>query len=181
MTDDAPKEHRQDGVGEPDTLDRLWTPHRMAYIKGESKPSDGTAETCPFCRVPTLSDEDGLIVHRGTDCFVVLNLYPYAPGHLMACPYRHVADYTELPHKELRPEQLMSIGQPQRDQIENQVAEQVAVELINRLPRSPQEFEQFINRGYDLAQHMSWDAVARDYVIPGILRAAKAQRLRQIA
>jgi hypothetical protein len=75
----------------------------------------------------------------------------------------------------------MSIGQPQRDQIENQVAEQVAVELINRLPRTPQEFDAFINRGYDLAQHMSWDAVARDYVIPGILRAAKAQRLRQIA
>ena len=55
------------------------------------------------------------------------------------------------------------------------------MELINRLPRTPAEFEQFINRGYDLAQHMSWDAVARDYVIPGILRAAKAQRLRQIA
>ncbi|HET7735074.1 MAG TPA: HIT domain-containing protein [Nocardioidaceae bacterium] len=90
------EEHRQDGVGEPDALDRLWTPHRMAYIKGESKPSDGTAGACPFCRVPTLSDEDGLIVHRGQDCFVVLNLYPYAPGHLMACPYRHVADYTEL-------------------------------------------------------------------------------------
>jgi hypothetical protein len=57
----------------------------------------------------------------------------------------------------------------------------VANELIKRLPRSPQEFEQFINRGYDLAAHMSWDAVARDYVLPGIMRAARAQRLRQIA
>ena len=37
------------------------------------------------------------------------------------------------------------------------------------------------DRGYDLAQHMSWDAVARDYVLPGINRAAKAQRLAQIA
>ncbi|QLQ10726.1 MAG: HIT domain-containing protein [Nocardioidaceae bacterium] len=86
----------QDGVGEPDTLDRLWTPHRLAYIKGENKPTDGTAEACPFCRIPTLGDKDGLIVHRGESCFVVLNLYPYSPGHLMVCPFRHIADYTEL-------------------------------------------------------------------------------------
>ena len=90
----------QYGVGEPDSLDRLWTPHRMAYITGENKPADGTPETCPFCRIPTLSDDEGLIVHRGEHCFVVLNLYPYAPGHLMVCPYRHVADYTELTPEE---------------------------------------------------------------------------------
>src|SRR5256714_9446619 len=92
-----------------------------------------------------------------------------------------VADYTELTRKDLRPEQLMSIGQPQRDEIEHIVAEKVANELINRLPRSPQELCQFINRGHDLAAHMSCDAVARDYVLPGIMRAARAQRLRQIA
>jgi hypothetical protein len=92
-----------------------------------------------------------------------------------------VADYTELSRPDLRPEQLMSIGQPQRDEIENVVAERTAKELLNRLPRTPEEFEQSIARGYDLASHMSWDAVARDYVLPGILRAAKAQRLRQIA
>lgn len=86
----------QDGVGEPDGLDRLWTPYRMAYIRGESKPADGTPETCPFCRVPTLSDEAGLMVHRGESAFVVLNLYPYGPGHVMVCPYRHVADYPDL-------------------------------------------------------------------------------------
>jgi ATP adenylyltransferase len=90
----------QDGVGEPDALDRLWTPHRMAYITGENKPSDGTTETCPFCRIQTLPNEEGLVVHRGSDCYVVLNLYPYAPGHLMICPYRHVADYTDLSPEE---------------------------------------------------------------------------------
>jgi ATP adenylyltransferase len=90
----------QDGVGEPDDLDRLWTPHRMAYIRGQDKPVDATAGECPFDRVPTLSDEDGLMVHRGTLAFVVLNLYPYAPGHLMVCPYRHVADYTETTDEE---------------------------------------------------------------------------------
>ena len=87
---------RQDGVGEPDDLERLWTPHRMAYIKGENKPTDATSGECPFCRIPTLEDREGLVVHRGEATYVVLNLYPYSPGHLMVCPYRHVADYTDL-------------------------------------------------------------------------------------
>lgn len=86
----------QDGLGEPDELDRLWTPHRMAYIRGENKPADGGPGECPFCRVPTLPDEDGLIVHRGELAYAVLNLYPYNSGHLLVCPYRHVADYTDL-------------------------------------------------------------------------------------
>ena len=90
----------QDGAGVPDELERLWTPHRMAYIRGENKPSDGTSDECPFCRIPTLDDEAGLLVHRGATTYVVLNLYPYSPGHLMVCPYRHVADYTDLTAEE---------------------------------------------------------------------------------
>ncbi len=96
MTD----EHRQDGVGVPDELDRLWTPHRMAYISGENKPVGETSQECPFCRIPALGDEEGLVVHRGEQCYVVLNLYPYSPGHSMVCPYRHVADYTDLTAEE---------------------------------------------------------------------------------
>lgn len=91
----------QDGVGDPDGLDRLWTPHRMDYIRGENKPSDRSSGECPFCRIPGLSDEDGLIVARGDLAFVVLNLYPYAPGHLLICPYRHIADYTETTDQEV--------------------------------------------------------------------------------
>ncbi|HEX6471209.1 MAG TPA: HIT domain-containing protein [Streptosporangiaceae bacterium] len=87
----------QDGVGAPDNFQRLWTPHRMAYIKGENKPSGaGGPDDCPFCEIPKLSDEDGLITARGAVVYAVLNLYPYNSGHLMVCPYRHVADYTEL-------------------------------------------------------------------------------------
>jgi ATP adenylyltransferase len=85
----------QDGIGEADGLERLWTPYRMAYIRGENKPNDDSAGECPFCRIPTLTDEAGLVVRRGERAYVVLNLYPYAPGHLMVCPYRHVADYTD--------------------------------------------------------------------------------------
>ncbi len=96
-----PDEHRQDGVGEPDALERLWTPHRMAYIRGENKPGDAEAgDGCPFCRIPGLPDDEGLVIHRGETSYVVLNLYPYSPGHLMVCPYRHVADYTELDRAE---------------------------------------------------------------------------------
>ncbi len=40
-------------------------PHRMAYIRGENKPTGEAAQACPFCSIPTLSDEEGLIVARG--------------------------------------------------------------------------------------------------------------------
>jgi ATP adenylyltransferase len=90
----------QAGVGEADELDRLWTPHRLAYIRGENKPSDATTGECPFCRVPSLPDDEGLVVHRGATAYAVLNLYPYSPGHLMICPYRHIADYTETTDEE---------------------------------------------------------------------------------
>ena len=86
----------QDGAGSPDGFWRLWMPHRMAYIKGENKVTGTEPEGCPFCRIPHLSDTEGLIVGRGALVYTVLNLYPYNAGHLMICPYRHVADYTEL-------------------------------------------------------------------------------------
>ena len=92
----------QDGMGIPDPFMRLWTPHRMAYIEGENKPTSTEAgERCPFCRIPSLSDADGLIVQRAAAAYAVLNLYPYNPGHLMVVPYRHVADYTDLTPEEV--------------------------------------------------------------------------------
>ena len=93
-----PEFTEQDGAGEPDAFVRLWTPHRMAYIKGEGKPA--SVDECPFCRAPRLSDEDGLVLGRGERVYAVLNLYPYNSGHLMVVPYRHVADYTELSAEE---------------------------------------------------------------------------------
>jgi ATP adenylyltransferase len=87
-----------DGLaGEPDGFERLWTPHRMIYIKGDDKPvSSDAGQDCPFCRAPLLADEDTLIVARGETAYAVLNLYPYNPGHLLICPYRHVAGYPDL-------------------------------------------------------------------------------------
>ena len=81
----------QKGAGIRDAFERLYTPHRMAYIQGEGK--DGG---CPFCEIPTMSDTDGLVVARGTWCYAVLNLYPYNSGHLMVVPLRHVPGYEDL-------------------------------------------------------------------------------------
>lgn len=100
MTEGGAETHHQDGVGVPDELERLWTPHRMAYISGENKPDNASESECPFCRIPQLQDEAGLIVHRGHTAYVVLNLYPYSPGHVLVCPYRHVPDYTDLTPEE---------------------------------------------------------------------------------
>jgi ATP adenylyltransferase len=92
----------QGGAGAPDPFMRLWTPHRMAYIAGENKPtSTESGDGCPFCRIPSLPDSDSLIVHRAAAAYAVLNLYPYNPGHLMVVPFRHVADYTELTAEEV--------------------------------------------------------------------------------
>ena len=87
-----------DGLaGAPDGWQRLWAPHRMAYLKGENRPDIlGDADSCPFCRVPTLTDEEGLIVARGSHVYAVLNLYPYNAGHMLICTYRHVAEYTSI-------------------------------------------------------------------------------------
>jgi ATP adenylyltransferase len=88
---------------EPDGMQRLWTPHRMAYVtRGDGDSRNDTDDVipggtppCPFCRIPTLADEDGLVVARGERVYVVLNLYPYNAGHVMVVPYRHVSDYTD--------------------------------------------------------------------------------------
>jgi ATP adenylyltransferase len=80
-----------------DGWDRLWTPHRMAYIRGEGKPAHTDAgDECPFCTAPALRGDASLVVARGALVYAVLNLYPYNAGHLMVCPYRHLPDYTEL-------------------------------------------------------------------------------------
>lgn len=95
--DDAEVELPGEHPGEPDGFERLWTPHRMAYIRGADKPTGPEAgEGCPFCRAPGRGDAEALIVHRGERAYVVLNLYPYNSGHLLVVPYRHVADYTDL-------------------------------------------------------------------------------------
>ncbi len=92
---DQDVEDPRDFVGVSDGYERLWTPHRMAYIEA-GRPTDEAGDGCPFCAAPTRDDAEGLIVARGELCYVVMNLFPYNPGHLLICPYRHVPRYVDL-------------------------------------------------------------------------------------
>ncbi len=100
MTDGS--EHRLEDAatlpGVPDEFQRLWTPHRMAYIQAGPEPH---REECPFCAAPDKSDTEGLIVARGKTAYVLLNLFPYNSGHLLVCPYRHIGLYDEATAEEV--------------------------------------------------------------------------------
>ncbi|MGH3384783.1 MAG: HIT family protein [Nocardioidaceae bacterium] len=97
---DGPEVVGQDGIAVSDRLARLWTPHRMAYIKSAAEAEGAEDAGCPFCRIPTLSDREGLVVARGEQVYAVLNLHPYNPGHLMTVPYRHVGELEGLTEAE---------------------------------------------------------------------------------
>lgn len=88
------------GAGMPDSWQRLWAPHRMSYLEGENRPLAGNEIVCPFCRIPSLDDEGALIVARGSQAYVVMNLYPYNAGHLLVCTFRHVAELPDLTESE---------------------------------------------------------------------------------
>ena len=83
-------ESSDDFASAPDAFQRLWTPHRAVYV---SRGQGAHDDACPFCAAPSRSDDDALIVARGQHAFVLLNLYPYNPGHLLVCPYRHISTY----------------------------------------------------------------------------------------
>ena len=81
--------------------ERLWSPWRMEYI-GRGEGGDGGG--CIFCDFPAAGqdqDQANHLLARGTVSFVLLNAFPYNPGHLMVAPYRHLGDYQELTAQEL--------------------------------------------------------------------------------
>jgi ATP adenylyltransferase len=84
--------------GMQDGFERLWTPHRLVYLRDHQQPAD---EDCPFCAAPRKSAEDGLVVKTGEHCYVLLNLFPYNPGHMLVCPYRHIDTYDKATSDEV--------------------------------------------------------------------------------
>jgi ATP adenylyltransferase len=77
-------------------MEQIWAPWRVQYIRME-KPSG-----CVLCEKPAQnSDAQNYILYRGSKNFVIMNSYPYNPGHLMVAPYRHVASLDELADSEL--------------------------------------------------------------------------------
>jgi ATP adenylyltransferase len=74
-------------------MDYLWTPWRYAYVSTAEK-----ASGCVFCEAGKGSDDSkNLVVYRGEHCFVILNAYPYTPGHVMVVPYAHLDELRKLP------------------------------------------------------------------------------------
>lgn len=171
----------QDGVGTPDGFARLWTPHRLAYIKG------ATDAGCPFCRIGRGEivgepdegvdpDADNLVIARGDEVFALLNLHPYNPGHLMVLPYRHVAELEELTDSETA--ELMAFTRQ-------------AVMTMKRVA-APHAFNVGLNLGHvaggSLAEHLHQHVVPRwggdanfiavvgqTKVIPQLLAETRAQ------
>jgi len=74
----------------------LWAPWRIEYIRS---PKHGG---CIFCDFPKENrDRERLILYRGRYSFIIMNNYPYNPGHVMVAPYRHVGHWEELNDEEL--------------------------------------------------------------------------------
>ncbi|NJE30913.1 HIT domain-containing protein [Thermococcus sp. 18S1] len=82
----------------------LWAPWRIEYIR--SPKHDG----CIFCDFPKENrDRERLILYRGKHCFIIMNNYPYNPGHVMIAPYRHVGKWEDLTEEELL--EMMKLSQ----------------------------------------------------------------------
>jgi ATP adenylyltransferase len=74
-------------------MDYLWTPWRYAYVSASEK-----AAGCVFCDAAKAEDDaKARIVYRGRHCFIILNTYPYTPGHVMIVPYVHLDELRKLP------------------------------------------------------------------------------------
>ncbi|MBV8928351.1 MAG: HIT domain-containing protein [Mycobacteriaceae bacterium] len=154
MTEPAGEEDRtiiDRGPGDEDHLQRLWTPYRMTYIAEAPIFRDPASrgEAAPFTDIPMLSDEDGLVVARGELVYVVLNLYPYNPGHLMVVPYRRVSELEDLTETESA--ELMAFTQK-------------AIRVIKSVS-SPMGFNVGLNLGKvsggSLAEHLHMHVVPR--------------------
>jgi ATP adenylyltransferase len=97
MSDDPTIRDAWEIPGVPDSFQRLWVPHRIGYLTGTA---GRKSNECVFCVATTLDEEESLVVYTGVHSYVVLNLFPYNPGHLLICPYRHIATYDETTEEE---------------------------------------------------------------------------------
>jgi ATP adenylyltransferase len=86
-------------------MDYLWTPWRYAYVS-----SAGKNQECVFCEAVKGGDDARAgIVYRGEHCFIILNAYPYTPGHVMVVPYAHLDELQKLPAEAAH--EMMSLSQ----------------------------------------------------------------------
>ncbi len=77
-------------------MDRLFTPWRLDYVKGER-----THEDCVFCGCQLGDDAEEHILHRSRHWFVILNRFPYTGGHLLLVLNRHEGSLTACTPEEV--------------------------------------------------------------------------------
>jgi len=78
-------------------MEYLWAPWRVEYIERHAESG------CILCQTPGEdSDEANLILYRGQHNFMIMNAFPYNPGHLMVAPYRHIGDLQDLTKEEAK-------------------------------------------------------------------------------
>jgi ATP adenylyltransferase len=85
-------------------MKQMWTPWRMAYIKGPK------GEGCIFCnkiKAGVAQDRQNLVLERSERAFVMLNLYPYTNGHMMVAPYAHTGELESLDGETLKEMMLL--------------------------------------------------------------------------
>ena len=126
-------------------MERLWAPWRMKYIEQADK-----AEGCIFCVTPAGgTDEERLVLYRAESAFIIMNAFPYNPGHLMVAPYRHTADMYDLDDGEL---------------LELSRLVRYSVGLLNA-EMSPDGFNLGVNlgrtAGAGIVDHVHWHVVPR--------------------
>ncbi|RKD93283.1 HIT family protein [Halopiger aswanensis] len=81
-------------------MEQVFAPWRIEWIRRDETNSD--IEDCVFCELPERDDDrENLLVARSEHAFVMLNNYPYNPGHLMVIPHCHTGDYGELEDEQL--------------------------------------------------------------------------------
>lgn len=79
-------------------MDQLFAPWRIEWVERDGDDVDG----CPFCVLPERdADRESRIVARSEHAYVLLNNYPYSPGHVMVIPHHHTGEYGELTDAEL--------------------------------------------------------------------------------
>jgi ATP adenylyltransferase len=77
-------------------MDDIFAPWRIEWVEREDQRGTGSGDECVFCELPTGDEREALIVARADDGYVLLNNYPYNPGHVMVIPFDHEGDYAEL-------------------------------------------------------------------------------------
>ena len=90
-------------------MQRLWTPWRMAYLKAPKGAVTGGCIFCDKIRAGVEHDRENFVLLRGARAFVMLNLYPYANGHMLVAPYEHTGELESLDGETLK-EMMLLVG-----------------------------------------------------------------------